>query len=77
MDQRQQARDPSGYWSQTGKIVPCNAAFDMWTFTGLPPFETSSDNNGLDRGDEGFADARIVNISAAQTKNCTTYPKVV
>jgi hypothetical protein len=46
----------------------------MRRYSGLPPFQTSSDNISLDRDDEGFADARIVDISAAQTMNRRTYP---
>ena len=49
----------------------------MWMFSGLPPFQTSSDNISLDRGDKGFADTRIVDISAAQKMDCTIYPRVV
>ena len=50
------------------------AQFVMWRFSGLPPFQTSSDNINLDRGEERFEDARIVDISAAQKM---TYPRVV
>ena len=49
----------------------------MWRFSGFPPFQTSSDNIGLDSGDEGFADAKIADISATQITICTTYPRVV
>ena len=48
----------------------------MRRFSVFPPFQTSSDNISLDRGDEGFADARIVNISAAPTMNCMAYSRV-
>ena len=49
----------------------------MWRFSGFPPFQTSSDNISFDRGDEGSADARMVDISAAPTTNCTTYRRIV
>ena len=43
----------------------------------MPPFQMSSDNISFDRGDEGFADARIVDISAAPITTCTTYRRIV
>lgn len=54
-------------------MTPIPAALDIRRLSGLAPFQRSIDKIGCDRGDEGFADAKMVTTSAAQKTNWKNY----